>query len=114
MISPLSSLSGPFWTHILFTWTLKDGLNIYINGTFNTSDPTGNVSMNYGDPYPDLVIGTGNDQSYGHHLTGAFDEFIIWERALSPEEILMYYKAAIGKITCHCQSEFVPLFFSVM
>uniref|UniRef100_A0A8C8GTM1 Adhesion G protein-coupled receptor D1 n=1 Tax=Oncorhynchus tshawytscha TaxID=74940 RepID=A0A8C8GTM1_ONCTS len=106
------NILGPFWTHILFTWTLKDGLNIYINGTFNTSDPTGNVSMNYGDPYPDLVIGTGNDQSYGHHLTGAFDEFIIWERALSPKEILMYYKAAIGKITCHCQSEFVPLFFS--
>uniref|UniRef100_A0A8C7SGT2 Adhesion G protein-coupled receptor D1 n=1 Tax=Oncorhynchus mykiss TaxID=8022 RepID=A0A8C7SGT2_ONCMY len=106
------NILGPFWTHILFTWTLKDGLNIYINGTFNTSDPTGNVSMNYGDPYPDLVIGTGNDQSYGHHLTGAFDEFIIWERALSPQEILMYYKAAIGKITCHCQSEYVPLFFS--
>uniref|UniRef100_A0A4W5KWC6 Adhesion G protein-coupled receptor D1 n=1 Tax=Hucho hucho TaxID=62062 RepID=A0A4W5KWC6_9TELE len=106
------NILGPFWTHILFTWTLKDGLNIYINGTFNTSDPTGNVSMNYGDPYPDLVIGTGNDQSYGHYLTGAFDEFVIWERALSPEEILMYYKAAIGKITCHCQSEFVPLFCS--
>uniref|UniRef100_A0A673ZLV1 Adhesion G protein-coupled receptor D1 n=1 Tax=Salmo trutta TaxID=8032 RepID=A0A673ZLV1_SALTR len=90
------NIPGPFWTHILFTWTLTDGLNIYINGTFNTSDPTGNVSMNYGDPYPDLVIGTGNEQSYGHYVTGAFDEFVIWERALSPEEILMYYKAAIG------------------
>uniref|UniRef100_A0A8C8MNS6 Adhesion G-protein coupled receptor D1 n=1 Tax=Oncorhynchus tshawytscha TaxID=74940 RepID=A0A8C8MNS6_ONCTS len=88
------NIPGPFWTHILFTWTLTDGLNIYINGTFNTSDPTGNVSMNYGDPYPDLVIGTGNEQSYGHYVTGAFDEFVIWERALSPEEILMYYKAA--------------------
>uniref|UniRef100_A0A8C7PPP5 Adhesion G protein-coupled receptor D1 n=1 Tax=Oncorhynchus mykiss TaxID=8022 RepID=A0A8C7PPP5_ONCMY len=90
------NIPGPFWTHILFTWTLTDGLNIYINGTFNTSDPTGNVSMNYGDPYPDLVIGTGNEQSYGHYVTGAFDEFVIWERALSPEEILMYYKAATG------------------
>uniref|UniRef100_A0A673ZNH3 Adhesion G protein-coupled receptor D1 n=1 Tax=Salmo trutta TaxID=8032 RepID=A0A673ZNH3_SALTR len=92
------NIPGPFWTHILFTWTLTDGLNIYINGTFNTSDPTGNVSMNYGDPYPDLVIGTGNEQSYGHYVTGAFDEFVIWERALSPEEILMYYKAAIGNV----------------
>uniref|UniRef100_A0A8C7H9J1 Adhesion G protein-coupled receptor D1 n=1 Tax=Oncorhynchus kisutch TaxID=8019 RepID=A0A8C7H9J1_ONCKI len=92
------NIPGPFWTHILFTWTLTDGLNIYINGTFNTSDPTGNVSMNYGDPYPDLVIGTGNEQSYGHYVTGAFDEFVIWERALSPEEILMYYKAATGNV----------------
>uniref|UniRef100_A0A8C7VHD5 Adhesion G protein-coupled receptor D1 n=1 Tax=Oncorhynchus mykiss TaxID=8022 RepID=A0A8C7VHD5_ONCMY len=95
------NIPGPFWTHILFTWTLTDGLNIYINGTFNTSDPTGNVSMNYGDPYPDLVIGTGNEQSYGHYVTGAFDEFVIWERALSPEEILMYYKAATGNVRCH-------------
>ncbi|KAM9546966.1 adhesion G-protein coupled receptor D1-like isoform 2-T2 [Salvelinus alpinus] len=102
------NILGPFWTHILFTWTLKDGLNIYINGTFNTSDPTGNVSMNYGDPYPDLVIGTGNDQSYGHHLTGAFDEFIIWERALSPEEILMYYKAAIGDAWTYPTTASVP------
>uniref|UniRef100_A0A4W5L766 Adhesion G protein-coupled receptor D1 n=1 Tax=Hucho hucho TaxID=62062 RepID=A0A4W5L766_9TELE len=102
------NILGPFWTHILFTWTLKDGLNIYINGTFNTSDPTGNVSMNYGDPYPDLVIGTGNDQSYGHYLTGAFDEFVIWERALSPEEILMYYKAAIGDAWTYPTTASVP------
>uniref|UniRef100_A0AAZ3RF97 Adhesion G protein-coupled receptor D1 n=1 Tax=Oncorhynchus tshawytscha TaxID=74940 RepID=A0AAZ3RF97_ONCTS len=105
------NIPGPFWTHILFTWTLTDGLNIYINGTFNTSDPTGNVSMNYGDPYPDLVIGTGNEQSYGHYVTGAFDEFVIWERALSPEEILMYYKAATGNVRCHRQSGMDHSFF---
>ncbi|KAM9464870.1 adhesion G-protein coupled receptor D1-like isoform 2-T2 [Salvelinus alpinus] len=102
------NIPGPFWTHILFTWTLTDGLNIYINGTFNTSDPTGNVSMNYGDPYPDLVIGTGNEQSYGHYVTGAFDEFVIWERALSPEEILMYYKAAIGDTLTYPTTTSVP------
>uniref|UniRef100_A0A4W5N7P1 Adhesion G protein-coupled receptor D1 n=1 Tax=Hucho hucho TaxID=62062 RepID=A0A4W5N7P1_9TELE len=102
------NIPGPFWTHILFTWTLTDGLKIYINGTFNTSDPTGNVSMNYGDPYPDLVIGTGNEQSYGHYVTGAFDEFVIWERALSPEEILMYYKAAIGDTLTYPTTPSVP------
>lgn len=90
-------IPGPFWTHILFTWTLTDGLKIYINGTFNTGDPTGNVSKNYGDPNPDLVIGTGNDQSYNHYVSGAFDEFVIWERALSPGEILLYYNAAVGQ-----------------
>ncbi|XP_029533751.1 adhesion G-protein coupled receptor D1 isoform X2 [Oncorhynchus nerka] len=102
------NIPGPFWTHILFTWTLTDGLNIYINGTFNTSDPTGNVSMNYGDPYPDLVIGTGNEQSYGHYVTGAFDEFVIWERALSPEEILMYYQAATGDTLTYPSTTSVP------
>ncbi|XP_023249745.1 adhesion G-protein coupled receptor D1 [Seriola lalandi dorsalis] len=88
---------GPFWTHILFTWTKKAGLKVYINGTFTVSDPAGNVSENYGDPYPDLVIGTGNDRAYGHYVTGAFDEFVIWERALSADEIRLYYSAAIGE-----------------
>uniref|UniRef100_A0A6Q2Y9A5 Adhesion G protein-coupled receptor D1 n=1 Tax=Esox lucius TaxID=8010 RepID=A0A6Q2Y9A5_ESOLU len=92
------SVPGPFWTHILFTWTWKDGLNIYINGTFNTSDPTGSVSEDYGDSHHDLVIGTGNGR-YGHYLTGAFDEFVIWERALSPEEILMYYSTRLQNYT---------------
>uniref|UniRef100_A0A8D2ZMB6 Adhesion G protein-coupled receptor D1 n=1 Tax=Scophthalmus maximus TaxID=52904 RepID=A0A8D2ZMB6_SCOMX len=88
---------GPFWTHILFTWTKKEGLKVYINGTFTAGDTAGNVSENYGDPYPDLVIGTGNDRAYRHYVTGAFDEFVIWERALSPNEILLYYSAATGK-----------------
>ena len=52
-----------------------------------------------GDSYTDLVIGTGNDQTYPLYVTGAFDEFVIWERALTPEEVLMYYKAAIGRMS---------------
>ncbi|CAK6950362.1 adhesion G-protein coupled receptor D1 isoform X1 [Scomber scombrus] len=88
---------GPYWTHILFTWTKVDGLKVYINGTLTADDKTGSVSENYGDPYPDLVIGTGNNRAYGHYVTGAFDEFVIWERALTPYEILLYYSVAIGQ-----------------
>ncbi|KAM7416304.1 hypothetical protein PAMA_018393 [Pampus argenteus] len=89
---------GPFWTHILFTWTKTDGLKVYINGTLTASDQTGSVSENYGDPYADLVIGSGNNPAYSHYVTGAFDEFVIWERALSPKDILLYYNAAIGQV----------------
>ncbi|XP_076845169.1 adhesion G-protein coupled receptor D1 isoform X2 [Brachyhypopomus gauderio] len=88
---------GPFWTHILFTWTEAGGLKVYINGTFSVSDEKGPVSQNYGDTQTDLVIGTGNSHNYGHYVTGAFDEFVIWERALSPTEICLYYKAATGQ-----------------
>uniref|UniRef100_A0A8C1NRN7 Adhesion G protein-coupled receptor D1 n=1 Tax=Cyprinus carpio TaxID=7962 RepID=A0A8C1NRN7_CYPCA len=91
-------LPGPYWTHVLFTWTQMEGLKVYINGTFSVGDPTGNISQNYGDPYADLVIGTGNTGNYNHYATGAFDEFVIWERALSPQDIMKYYKAAIGKL----------------
>lgn len=95
-LSPLY-FSGPYWTHVLFTWTQKDGLKVFINGTFTAGDPYGTVSGNYGDPYPNLVIGTGNNNGYGHYVTGAFDEFVIWERALSPRQIQLYYNAAIGR-----------------
>lgn len=110
MCTPLNclfSLSGPFWTHILFTWTKKDGLKVYINGTFTAGDPVGNVSDNYGDPYPDLVIGSANDRTYGHYLTGAFDEFVIWEKALSANEIMLYYSAAIGRTLRSCGNYFL-------
>lgn len=89
---------GPYWTHVLFTWTQAEGLKVYINGTFNVGDPTGRVAQNYGDQYADLVIGTGNFGTYKQYAKGAFDEFVIWERALSPQDIWMYYKAAIGKL----------------
>ncbi|XP_006120594.2 adhesion G-protein coupled receptor D1 isoform X2 [Pelodiscus sinensis] len=87
---------GPYWTHILFTWRLKEGLKVYVNGTLNTTDPNGKVSYSYGDPNANLVTGTENDQSK-RYVNGAFDEFIIWERALTPKEIEYYFTAAIGK-----------------
>lgn len=91
-------LLGPYWTHILFTWTNKAGLKVYINATLTAENRNGSISEEaYGDPYPDLVIGTGNSKTYGHYVTGAFDEFVIWERALSPKEISLYYSAAIGR-----------------
>ncbi|XP_073169042.1 adhesion G-protein coupled receptor D1 isoform X4 [Lepidochelys kempii] len=87
---------GPFWTHILFTWKSKEGLKVYVNGTLNTTDPNGKVSYSYGDPNANLLTGTENDQSK-RYVNGAFDEFIIWERALTPKEIEQYFTAAIGK-----------------
>uniref|UniRef100_A0A8C3IPK6 Adhesion G protein-coupled receptor D1 n=1 Tax=Chrysemys picta bellii TaxID=8478 RepID=A0A8C3IPK6_CHRPI len=85
---------GPYWTHILFTWKSKEGLKVYVNGTLNTTDPNGKVSYSYGDPNANLLTGTENDQSK-RYVNGAFDEFVIWERALTPKEIELYFTAAI-------------------
>ncbi|XP_011926885.1 PREDICTED: probable G-protein coupled receptor 133 isoform X5 [Cercocebus atys] len=87
---------GPYWTHVLFTWKSKEGLKVYVNGTLNTSDPSGKVSRDYGESNVNLVIGSEQDQAKCYE-NGAFDEFIIWERALTPDEIAMYFTAAIGK-----------------
>ncbi|XP_049721546.1 adhesion G-protein coupled receptor D1 [Elephas maximus indicus] len=87
---------GPYWTHVLFTWKSKEGLKVYVNGTLSTSDPSGKVSHAYGDPNANLVIGAEQDQTRRYE-NGAFDEFIIWERALTPDEVAMYFTAAVGK-----------------
>ncbi|XP_054936602.1 adhesion G-protein coupled receptor D1 isoform X1 [Physeter macrocephalus] len=87
---------GPYWTHVLFTWKSKEGLKVYVNGSLSTSDPSGKVSHAYGEPSVNLVMGSDQDQPKRYE-NGAFDEFIIWERALTPEEIAMYFTAAIGK-----------------
>ncbi|KAM8866593.1 adhesion G-protein coupled receptor D1 isoform 1-T1 [Synchiropus picturatus] len=88
---------GPFWSHILFTWKKTDGLKVYINGTYTTGDPTGSTSESVGNINPNLVIGTSNRHTYRHYVTGAFDEFVIWERALSPRDVWLYYSGAVGQ-----------------
>lgn len=87
---------GPYWTHVLFTWKSKEGLKVYVNGTLSTSDPSGKVSHTYGEPHVNLVIGSEQDQTKRYE-NEAFDEFIIWERALTPDEVKMYFTAAVGK-----------------
>nr|XP_019604370.1 PREDICTED: adhesion G-protein coupled receptor D1 isoform X1 [Rhinolophus sinicus] len=87
---------GPYWTHVLFTWKSKEGLKVYVNGTLSTSDPNGKVSHAYGEPSVNLVIGSEQDQTKRYE-NRAFDEFVVWERALTPDEITMYFMAAIGK-----------------
>ncbi|XP_036159346.1 adhesion G-protein coupled receptor D1 isoform X1 [Myotis myotis] len=87
---------GPHWTHVLFTWKPEDGLKVYVNGSLSTWDPSGKASPAYGEPSANLVISSEQDQPRGYEV-GAFDEFILWERALSPEEVAMYFTAAVGK-----------------
>uniref|UniRef100_A0A8C6Y5W6 Adhesion G protein-coupled receptor D1 n=1 Tax=Naja naja TaxID=35670 RepID=A0A8C6Y5W6_NAJNA len=86
---------GPHWTHVLFTWKSKEGLKVYINGTLNNADPNGEDFYNYGDSNSNLLMGSEGLQRK-RHLHGSFDEFIIWERVLTANEIKQYFTAAIG------------------
>uniref|UniRef100_A0A670ZV94 Adhesion G protein-coupled receptor D1 n=1 Tax=Pseudonaja textilis TaxID=8673 RepID=A0A670ZV94_PSETE len=86
---------GPHWTHVLFTWKSKEGLKVYINGTLNNADPRGEDFYNYGDSNSNLLMSSEGRQRK-RHLHGSFDEFIIWERVLTANEIKQYFTAAIG------------------
>ncbi|NXO68979.1 AGRD1 protein, partial [Phainopepla nitens] len=86
---------GPYWTHILFTWQSREGLKVYVNGTLNTTDPAGKVFYDYGDASAGLLTGSEGDPAK-RFVNGAFDEFVIWERALTAREVQQYFTAAIG------------------
>ncbi|NXI13659.1 AGRD1 protein, partial [Irena cyanogastra] len=86
---------GPYWTHVLFTWRSREGLKVYVNGTLSTSDPEGKVFYDYGDAGTDLLAGSEGPAAR-RGLSGAFDEFVIWERALSAREVRQYFTAAVG------------------
>ncbi|NXP59215.1 AGRD1 protein, partial [Chloropsis cyanopogon] len=88
---------GPYWTHVLFTWRSQEGLKVYVNGTLSTADPHGKVFYDYGDASADLLAGTGTGtEGASRSVNGAFDEFVIWERALSAREVQQYFTAAVG------------------
>uniref|UniRef100_A0A670JRG9 Adhesion G protein-coupled receptor D1 n=1 Tax=Podarcis muralis TaxID=64176 RepID=A0A670JRG9_PODMU len=84
---------GPQWTHVLFTWKSEDGLKVYVNGTLNTTDPKGTVFYSYDDSNSNMLTGSEGDQAK-RYVNGAFDEFIIWERVLTANEIEQYFTAA--------------------
>ncbi|KAM6423525.1 adhesion G-protein coupled receptor D1 isoform 1-T1 [Liasis olivaceus] len=86
---------GPHWTHVLFTWKSEGGLKVYINGTLNNADAYGKHFYNYGDSNSNMLMGSEGSQGK-RYIHGAFDEFIIWERVLTPKEIEQYFTAAIG------------------
>ncbi|XP_021399634.1 adhesion G-protein coupled receptor D1 isoform X1 [Lonchura striata] len=85
---------GPYWTHVLFTWRSREGLKVYVNGSLSTADPDGKVFYDYGDAGAELLGGT--EGTARRSVSGAFDEFVIWERALSPREVRQYFTAAVG------------------
>uniref|UniRef100_A0ACB8FYL6 Uncharacterized protein n=1 Tax=Sphaerodactylus townsendi TaxID=933632 RepID=A0ACB8FYL6_9SAUR len=87
--------SGPYWTHVLFTWKSQDGLKVYVNGTLHTTDPSGKISYSYADSNSNMLTGSEGDQTR-RYANGFFDEFIIWERVLTPKEVEQYFTAAVG------------------
>ncbi|NXQ20790.1 AGRD1 protein, partial [Peucedramus taeniatus] len=83
---------GPYWTHVLFTWRAREGLKVYVNGTLSTTDPEGRLFYDYGG----AELLAGSEGPARRAVSGAFDEFVIWERALSPREVRLYFTAAVG------------------
>ena len=72
------------WYHVAATYDATVGATVYINGVVDASNPdTGGIDVNQ---FP-LLIGD-NPEATGRLFDGMLDEIMIYNRALSQEEIL--------------------------
>ena len=72
------------WYHVAATYDATVGATVYINGVVDASNPdTGGIDVNQ---FP-LLIGD-NPEAAGRLFDGMLDEILIYNRALSQEEIL--------------------------
>ena len=74
------------WYHIAGSW---DGanLNVYVNGLLENSQDESGGEIN--SSYSNIIIGASGEGTSGF-LHGLVDEAVIWETALSEEEIQLY------------------------
>lgn len=97
-----SSVLFQVWTHIAQTWSVTDGLRLYINGRLDTSLVS--LSIYSGSGKPNYVTLAGTYASinicYGGALgsrapgqfDGDMDDFRIYNRALSTSEVYLIYQ----------------------
>ena len=91
--------SGPIilpqrWTHVAFTYSLANGLRLYVNGTlFNSTSPfsygSSNVKMylTVGATGFNVSICCGNPSANNQYY-GSLDEFRLYSRELTSDEVL--------------------------
>ena len=81
------------WYHVITTWDEKNGLSLYVDGEFVSSDLSPQVisprRVTY--DYSDFLIGRGNDDtSTGSPIsdrTMLLDEFNFWSKHMTAQEI---------------------------
>jgi Concanavalin A-like lectin/glucanases superfamily len=92
----------PGWTHLVATY---DGVtqNVYINGTLNaTATPNqGNLTTNTS------VVGIGarqdaNGSTFDFTSAGLYDEFALYNRALTRSEVAKEYQRGYSRLSRHC------------
>ncbi|CAF1554949.1 unnamed protein product [Adineta ricciae] len=102
VIGPKSAVSTLVWSHIVQTWSLNNGLRLYINNILVASD---NISAK-----PFLASGTVNFITlanvfpggllYGHQAismpyNGSMDDFRVYSRELSANDVNQLYNNSI-------------------
>lgn len=85
--------SGSTWYHLVMTWNASGNIIAYINGVeeINTA-----VTITPVDAY-DLTIGRGPPAYSPMWFDGKIDQVLIYNKVLSPAEVLELYNSGTGK-----------------
>ena len=74
------------WTHIVFTRTKGDNLNVYVNGSLVSSDAVLDVPV-----YVDSSVHLGGSIVGSWQIDASYDDFAMWSRILTSTEITNLY-----------------------
>lgn len=88
-----STITTGSWVHLAVTWNQASGSTTYLNGAVVNSGIT------TGGDFPaglDRNVTIGNQEEISTGMYGAIDEFGIWGRCLSSDEITMLYNNGDG------------------
>lgn len=88
-----TNLSSNTFTHVAGVYnTTTQTVQLFVNGTLQTSSTTGTIPSSIGDDAGEIVIGA--DDSPANYFDGHIDDARIYNRALSGEEIQQLYNWA--------------------
>lgn len=74
------------WTHVVVTH--NGTVKIYLNGVLDLSTPA---------TYTTFVLGTWGRDPWGNNFTGKMDEYGVWDRILTPDEVSALYEGGLGR-----------------
>jgi prepilin-type N-terminal cleavage/methylation domain-containing protein len=94
MVQTTTAFSPNTWYYVVGTWD-STGMSIYVNGTLNNSTTSTGVAMNSAGS---LNIGAQTSTYYNgtyrnFPFQGVIDEATVYNRALTSDEIKLYYNA---------------------
>jgi hypothetical protein len=101
-VNSTATVKADEWVHVAATYN-GSSIKVYINGEDKTGKKTGTASGNIYNSRRTLVLGNcrwcNSQITQSPYFQGMIDEFRVYNRALSAEEIKAAYNAAVGITT---------------
>jgi hypothetical protein len=93
------SLEKGVFHHVVGTYDLENGLHIYFDGKLNDGEGSAGVKTGKIDETPDEAIVIGHNYSHaGRWWDGVIDEVVIYNRALSADEVAELFASSLSEL----------------